>query len=461
MAQVGTEAQPLRVAIVGAGAAGFYTAAHFLKRQPELHISIDIYDRLPTPFGLVRSGVAPDHQKDKSVTALYDRIAANPAVNFYGNVEYGLQINLEQMQAWYHQIVFTTGACLDRNLNISNEKLQGSHAATEFVGWYNSHPDFTDQSFNLSGKTAVIIGVGNVAVDVARMLAKSPENLASTDISDEALEALRHSKLQDIYLIGRRGPAQAAFTHDELKALTELEDVSLVTTDDEITLDALSIADLEQNKNKNAERNMAILHGLSQNQDKRATKRLHLRFWWSPEALEGDQGHITHVRLRKNKAVQRGGRVAAAADEQVMRIETGLVFRSVGYQGTLLPDLPFDEKKSVVANEQGRVIKNGQPVTGLYVAGWIKRGATGVIGSNKVCARETVQAMLADKQAGLHLLPTHDQALGQLLEKQHQYVTYDEWLKIDAVEKSAGEKQGRPRVKFSKVADMLAVAKGG
>lgn len=458
MTQTGTEMQPLRIAIVGAGAAGFYTASHLLKAP--LQVSIDMYEQLPTPFGLVRSGVAPDHQKDKSVTALYDKIAANPAVNFYGNIAYGTALNLEPMQNYYHQIVFATGACLSRDLNIPGEELQGNHAATDFVGWYNGHPDFVNHAFDLSAETAVIIGVGNVAVDVARILAKSPEALAETDIADHALAALRQSRLKDIYLIGRRGAAQATFTYDELKALTELDAVEIVTLNEEITLDALSAASLKHSKN--AEKNIAILNGPARNQSKKADKRLHLRFWWSPEAIEGSQGRVTRIRLRKNKAVQQGKYVGAAPDEGSLLLDAGLVFRSVGYKGAPLPGLPFDNQKAVVTNDQGRVLVEGQPAKGLYVVGWIKRGATGVIGSNKVCARETVQAMLADLQTGEHLTPANSHRCAeQLLGQDSRHITYDEWLKIDAAEKKAGEKQGRPRVKLLSRADMLAVAKGG
>lgn len=461
MASVGSPNNPLRVAIIGAGPAGFYSVAHLLKLT-DITVEADIYDRLPTPFGLVRFGVAPDHQKDKSVTRVYDRSGSNPQTRFYGGVEYGKHLGLQELKRLYHQIIFTCGASEDRNLNIPGETLNGNYSATEFVGWYNGHPDFADRQFDLSQETVVIVGVGNVAIDVARVLSTKVADLATTDIADHALVSLRQSKVRNIILLGRRGPAQAAFTPVEIKELAALDDVQLIAEAAE--LDPLSQKWLVENGNKQAQQNVALLQEYAGPIRPDSSKQIHLKFWTSPIALHGNRmGMVEAMSVQTNQPQQSdNGSICAAPTEQKDRIHTGLVFRSVGYQGMPLPDLPFNEKTNTLPHHQGRLIDQDRPCPGLYTAGWIKRGATGVIGTNKTCAKETVTCMLEDLAAGKHLMPeTPSAEAAHKVVTKHcpEHINYDGWLRIDAEEMRCGEKDGRPRVKFTRIQEMLAVAK--
>ena len=461
MANIGTKSNPLRVAIIGSGPAGFYTVSNFF-RQKELTVELDMYDRLPTPFGLVRAGVAPDHQKDKSVMRAYDKSAANPNFRFYGNVEYGSHLSLDDLKKHYHQIIFTTGAPVDRNLNIPGEDLDGSHSATEFVAWYNGHPDFADLSFDLSQESVAIIGMGNVAMDVARILSKTPEELAETDMADYALEALRESKVKNVYLLGRRGPAQAAFTPPEIKEMGELVDSDVTVPADEAAVDAVSLEYMENNPDKNVEKNIGYVTDYAGRDRTDKSKLLTIRFLVSPTELIGEDGRIIGVKIVKNEAYKSDdGSVRPRATEVTEELPMGLVFRSVGYRGVSLPDVPFHESWGTIENEKGRVqTSDGETVTGLYTAGWIKRGPSGVIGTNKTCAQETVQCMVKDLEAGKLLEPdsTDRDALEALVrERQPQVITYEDWKAIDAAEISKGESDGRPRVKFTNLEDMLAL----
>ena len=461
MVSVGSSDNPLRVAIIGAGPAGFYSAAHLLKSD-NITVAVDIYDRLLTPFGLVRFGVAPDHQKDKSVTRIYDRSASSPQTRFYGGVEYGKHLSLPELKRLYHQIVFTCGASEDRNLNVPGEEFRGSHSATEFVGWYNGHPDFADHQFDLSQETAVIVGVGNVAIDVARILSTKVADLATTDIADHALASLRQSKVRNIILLSRRGVAQAAFTPVEIKELATLNGVQLITEAAE--LDSLSQAWLTEHGNKQAQQNVALLQKHARHIPHDNSKQICLRFWSSPVALHGNQtGAVEAVSVQANEPQKSdNGSIRAIPTDRKYRLNAGLVFRSVGYQGVPLPDLPFNEKTNTLSHAQGRLVNQNKPLTGLYTAGWIKRGPTGVIGTNKTCAKETVNCMLEDFVAGKYLLPetpSTKAARKVVIERCPEYIDYDGWLRIDAEEMRAGEKNGRPRVKFTRIQEMLAVAK--
>jgi len=462
MTQAGTDTNPLRVAIIGSGPAGFYIVEHLL-RQKNLAVEIDMFDRLPTPFGLVRAGVAPDHQKIKSVTKVYDRNAKSPNFRFYGYVEYGQDIHLDDLKAHYHQICFTTGAQTDRNLNIPGESLTGSHAATEFVAWYNGHPDYRTYQFDLTQERVAVIGVGNVAVDVARILCRTIDELAKTDMADYALAALRHSKIKEVYLLGRRGPAQAAFTNPEIKELGELADADVFVPPDEATLDALSQADLERTGDKTTLRKVQILQGYAQRSASDKSRKLIIRFLVSPVELSGDeQGHVSAMRLVKNELYRtEAGTLRPKATDQYESLPVGLVFRSVGYQGVPLPGIPFNKDWEVILNENGRILNptTQQPMTGLYTSGWIKRGPSGVIGTNKPDAAETVDCMMADLKQGHILAPTAPDiaAAARLIQKrQPQYVSYEDWLRLDEIEVARGKKQGRPRVKFTQIDEMLA-----
>jgi ferredoxin--NADP+ reductase len=459
---LGTAERPLRVAVVGAGPAGFYVAEHLLRRA-DLVADVDLFDRLPTPYGLVRAGVAPDHQKIKAVTSAFDRVAAHPRFRFFGGVELGKHVTVADLRAHYHQIVYTTGAQTDRRMGIPGEDLPGSHPATEFVAWYNGHPDYRDCQFDLSQERVAVVGVGNVAVDVARILSRTPAELEATDIADHALEALRHSRVREVYLLGRRGAAQAAFTNPEIKELGELEAADVVVVPSEVELDPLSRESLERSGDRASAKKVEILQSYARRGLTGKPRRLALRFLVSPTAvLDNGAGEVGGLRLVRNCLVASAtGAIQAQSTGEVEDLVAGLVFRSVGYRGVPLPGVPFDDKWSVVLNEKGRVLdpdsKNALP--GEYTAGWIKRGPTGVIGTNKPDAAETVIGMLQDVAAGHTLEPPEpDPAAAERLVRQRQpdYVSYDDWRRLDELEVARGRALGRPRVKFTRVDEMLA-----
>ena len=463
MASVGSESNPLRVAIVGSGPAGFYTVSNFL-RHKELHVEFDMFDRLPTPFGLVRAGVAPDHQKDKSVQRAYDKSAQTPGFRFYGNVEYGGDITLDDLKRHYHQAIFTTGAPFDRALGVPGEALEGSFSATEFVAWYNGHPDFADRKFDLSQENVAIVGIGNVAMDVARILCKTHAELAKTDIADHALEALSQSRVKNVHILGRRGPAQAAFTPPEIKEMGEFADADVTVPAAEAALDPASQKALDEGGDRNAIKNVEKIREYAARPRQGKTRLLSIRFLVSPVALIGKDGRVSGIRLVKNElAVSDDGSIRPRPTSQEETLPVGLVFRSVGYKGNPLPDIPHHERWGTILNEAGRVLdKSGAPLAGLYTAGWIKRGPTGVIGTNKTCAQETVACMLEDLAAGRlnqPAAPTAAAAAATLADKGLTPVSYPEWQKIDAAETAKGEAQGRPRVKFTSRASLLAAAK--
>jgi len=458
MSQVGTEKNPLRVAIIGAGPTGFYAAEHLFK-QKEVVIEVDLYDRLPTPFGLVRGGVAPDHQKIKSVTKAYDRTAAHPRFRFYGYVEFGSDVSLEDLRKHYHQVLFSTGAQTDRSLDVPGEDLKRSHAATEFVAWYNGHPDYRDRRFDLSVERAAVVGVGNVAVDVARILCRTPAELAATDIADYAEEALRASRIKEVYMLGRRGPAQAAFTNPEIKELGEMPGADIVVLPEEVELDPLSEKALADDKA--AARKVEILQEYALRKETGKSRKLVVRFLVSPEEILGnDAGEVAAIRIVKNELyATEDGTLRPRATDRIEELPVGLVFRSVGYQGVPLPGVPFHEKWGVIWNEKGRVIdpETKKPVAGLYAAGWIKRGPTGVIGTNKPDALETVQCMMEDLAKGLTLHPSQAQASAVeklVRERKPNYVSWEDWKRLDEIEVGKGEREGRPRLKFTTVEEM-------
>ena len=459
MPQIGTASHPLRVAIIGSGPSGFYAAEHYFK-QPDLVVSIDMYDRLPTPYGLVRGGVAPDHPKIKSVTKVYDKIAAHPAFRFFGNVEIGKHISHATLKEYYHQVVYAVGAQSDRKMGIPGEDLIGSHAATEFVGWYNAHPDYRDLEFDLSQRAVAVIGNGNVAMDVARILASSDEELRTTDIADYALEALRNSNITDIYMLGRRGPAQAAFTNPELKEMGELREADVIVAYEEAQLDDLSREWLAKEKNPVAEKNVRMLQDFAARGPQGKRKRVHMRFLVSPTELLGENGRVTAIRVVKNVLQPApDGSLRPKATGQTYDIPVGLVFRSIGYKGVELPGLPFDEKNGIIPNTLGRVTDSaGAVLPGVYVTGWIKRGPSGIIGTNKPDSVETVNAALADLPNLPEIAPekaTPEAVEALVRSSQPAYVTFADWGLLDAAEVEAGAAQGRPRIKFSRIAEML------
>ncbi|MBJ7347852.1 MAG: FAD-dependent oxidoreductase [Thermoleophilaceae bacterium] len=437
-----------RIAIVGSGPAGFYAAGQLL--GSELAVEVDMFDRLPTPWGLVRLGVAPDHPKIKSVTRIYEKTAALDGFRFFGNVEVGRDIQADELIDMYDAVIYAVGAQTDRRLGIEGEDLKGSWPATSFVAWYNGHPDFQDIPFDLDVERAVVIGNGNVAVDVARMLTLTPDELAPTDTTDAAIEAISNSGLKEIVLVGRRGPVQAAFTTPELKELGELEGADVIVDPADLELDAASEAALaEDNK---AQRNMEFLREYAQRTPTGKPRTLRLSFLQSPTKIVGDD-HVTAIELVNNK-LEAGpdGRISAVATDQTETIECGLVLRSVGYRGVPLNGVPFDEKRATIRNKDGRVLDDeGNQLPGVYCTGWIKRGPSGVIGTNRKCATETVDLLLEDQAAGK--LATGgsapaDAIVNLLNERSINYVPYAGWSAIDQQERSAGEAQGRPRVKL-------------
>jgi ferredoxin--NADP+ reductase len=462
MAGPGTEGQALRVAVIGAGPAGFYTAEHLFRRQ-DVVVQVDLYDRLPTPYGLVRFGVAPDHQKIKNVTAAFDKTAAHPGFRFFGHVELGKDVTIEDLRAHYHQIVYTTGAQTDRRMGIPGEDLQGSHPATDFVAWYNGHPDYREHRFDLSRERVAVVGVGNVAVDVVRILCRTPDELAATDISDDALAALRESRVREVYLLGRRGPVQAAFTNPEIRELGELPGADVTAVPGEVELDGLSRAELEKSGDRGTGKKVEILREYARRTPGGKPRTLIVRFLVSPVALHGgESGEVTGLRLVTNELhATAAGTLQARPTGRFEEVPVGLVFRSVGYRGVPIPGVPFHDAWGVILNDKGRVLEpdTREPRLGEYAAGWIKRGPTGVIGTNKPDAAETVAGMLEDLARGRVLAPSEPDAgaaLALVRQRQPEYVSWPDWQRLDELEVARGRASGRPRVKFTRVEDMLA-----
>jgi ferredoxin--NADP+ reductase len=462
MTKLGTESNPLRVAVIGSGPTAFYATDHLFK-QVGLAVEVDMFDRVPTPFGLVRGGVAPDHQKIKTVTKAYTQTAAKPRFRFYGNVEFGRHLKLADLKEHYHAILYASGAQTDRRMGIPGEDLQGSHPATEFVAWYNGHPDYRHLQFDLTPERAAVVGIGNVAIDVARILCRTVDELRTTDIADYALEALSKSHIKEVYLLGRRGPAQAAFTPPEIKEVGEMADADVVVLPEEAQLDPLSQAAVASASDRSVLKNVEILQGYAVRKPTGKSRRLTVRFLVSPVELIGDAaGRVVKMRLVKNRLVaSETGSLSAKATDQFEELPVGLVFRSVGYRGVPLPDVPFHEKWGVILNEKGRVIdpESKQPFVGQYTAGWIKRGPSGVIGTNKPDAVETVNCMLEDLAQDKLLQPSQPESrcVEDLVRaRQPLFFTFADWLKLDEMEVARGQAQGRPRVKFTSVEEMLA-----
>jgi ferredoxin--NADP+ reductase len=455
MIDLGSNKCPLRVAIVGSGPSGFYAAESLYKSGVPVHI--DMFDRLATPFGLVRGGVAPDHQKIKKVTKVFDRIAASEGFHFFGNVFIGRDIPVDELKLFYDAVIFACGAETDRRLEIPGESLAGSHTATEFVGWYNGHPDFRDRTFDLSAEVAVIIGQGNVAVDVCRILSKTIGELKETDIAQYALDALAESKIKHIHIIGRRGPVQAKFTSQELRELGALEACAPVVDPAELALDSLSQAELDEPDNKHSQKNYAILREFAERPPGNLPKQCHIRFLRSPVAIHGTE-RVESVALEKNVLEGEPFHLRARGTGETEELPCGLVFRSVGYRGIAIPGVPFDDARGVIPNVEGRIIEEGQPVPGLYATGWIKRGPSGIIGTNKPDSAETVRALLEDMSA-LPPCPRRDTAemARLLLDRGVRAVTYTDWQAIDAEEIARGQKAGKPREKFTRLAEFLAL----
>jgi ferredoxin--NADP+ reductase len=434
----------LRVAVVGSGPAAFYTAAPLLSRGA----MVDMIERLPTPWGLVRLGVAPDHPEIKAVSRVFEKTAREPGFRFFGNVDVGHEVSPAELASLYDAVVYSVGAQTDRRMGIPGEDLPGSWPATAFVAWYNGHPDFQELEFDLSAERAVVVGNGNVAVDVARMLALTGEELAPTDTTQAAMDAIVGSGLREIVMLGRRGPAQASFTNPELKELGELAGADVVVDPADLQLDPASEAALAEERST-ARRNVELLREYAARRPVRKPRTLRLRFLVSPVAILGD-GRVEAVEVVRNTLVADGsGQLRAVATGQRETIPCGIVLRSVGYRGVALPGVPFDEEHGTIPNIGGRIVDGeGSPIPGLYCSGWIKRGPTGVIGTNKKDAAETAAHVLADFDAG-GLPPRGDGDFEELLvDRGAPFVEYAGWEAIDEHERDLGTPHGRPRVKL-------------
>ena len=447
-------------AIVGSGPSGFYAAEALLNALPD--IVIDMFERLPTPYGLVRSGVAPDHPKLKQVTLVFDKIMRSERFNFLGNVSVGTDVSLEALQQSYDIVVLAYGASTDRKMGILGERLTNSHSATEFVGWYNGHPDFRDCTFDLSQEVAVVVGHGNVAADVARILLQPPEDLRRTDIAAHALEVLAESKIREVHLVGRRGPAQAKFTTRELRGLGLIPQCQARTYGNAVTLGSACELELAERSNINALQNVEFFSGLHDAAETPVARKLIFHFCLSPDRIEGEAGRVKQFVFRRNVLHGNPFEQAAVSTEELLGIDCGLVFASIGYRGQPLERVPFDFRRGVVPNRQGRVERDGTAVDGLYVTGWLKRGPTGIIGTNRADSIETVQQILED----LSSRPSRPQgARRQLVEaishRSAPVIGLPEWLKIDAAECAIGRQFNKPREKFTRVTDMIEVVSQG
>ncbi|WP_153410296.1 FAD-dependent oxidoreductase [Nocardia macrotermitis] len=449
----------LRVAIVGAGPAACYAAEELLRRAD---VEVEMFDRLPTPWGLVRAGVAPDHPGTKGVSTMFESAFRRDTLQYHLNVEVGKHISHEELVSHHHAVIYAVGASTDRRLDVPGEDLPGSHSATEFVAWYNGHPDYAERGFDLSGERAVIVGNGNVALDVARVLTLDPDVLAKTDIADHALDALRQSNIREVVVLGRRGPLQAAYTSSEFMALGHLKGIDVVIDPAELELDPESQALLDD---PDIEPSQRLKYELAQEYAAKtpnpANKRIVFRYLTSPTEITGDD-HAEAVEIVHNELVVEDGRVVARASDRTETLSAALVLRSIGYRGQPVGELPFDERSGTIPNEHGRVVADGSHLPGIYVSGWIKRGPRGIIGSNRVDATETVEQLLADFTSGKLQAPQADRAALKTLlaQRQPDLVDREGWKSIDTAERTAGKSGGRPRVKLTTREDLLKAARG-
>ena len=460
MESLASPGRPLRVAIVGAGPAGFYAAEALLKKR-ELTLSIDVFNRFPTPFGLVRDGVAPDHQSIKAVIRVFDKLLADPRVRFFGNVTYGIDLHHEDLLRYYDQVVYAVGAQADRRMGIPGEDLINSLPATAFVGWYNGRPDYRDLPIDLSCERAIVVGNGNVAMDVTRLLVMSADELATTDITDHALEHFRASKIREVVVLGRRGPAQAAFKNPEIKELGKLEGVDIIVDPHDLELDPASVAELENDRS--ARTNLEYLQEYANRTEHNAPRRIIMRFMVSPVEVIGEDGHVSAVRIEHNELVTDAqGHTRARGTGTYETIEAGLILRSVGYRSVPIAGVPFNSANFTFNNIEGRIVDNetGNVALGEYVVGWAKRGPSGLIGNNKPDSAATVESMLADLPQ-LNGIADEDRDLAQiemlLRERGVDFVTYQDWKRLEQYETACGVARNCPRVKVTSVSEMLAI----
>jgi ferredoxin/flavodoxin---NADP+ reductase len=451
-----------RVAIVGAGPAGAFAAERLLRRRGD--VEIDLFERLPTPWGLLRGGVAPDHQEIKRLDETFDRETLGRGCRLFANVDVGADISHAELMDHYTAVIYATGAQTDNRMGIPGEDLPGSWAATEFVAWYNGHPDYRDLEFDLSHPRAVVIGNGNVAADVTRVLTLSPDELERTDVADHALEALRESRVTEVVVLGRRGPAQVAFTSSELRELGQLEGVEIQVDPEEAELDPLSSRWLAEEGTFTSRKNVELVREFAARDPAGDERRIALRFLRSPVELRGDGRVETLVVGRNELEGDETGRIRPVDTGEREEIECGLVLRSVGYRAVPIPEVPFDERAAVLPNLRGRVLRaDGRPVPGVYTVGWIKRGPTGILGTNKRDAEETVACLAEDVSSGALPAPPEsgrERIEALLAERKPDAVTLEGWRAIDAHERQRGHELRRPRVKLATRDELLATAQG-
>ncbi|WP_433521437.1 FAD-dependent oxidoreductase [Nocardia pseudovaccinii] len=450
---------PLRVAIVGSGPSAFYAAEALLLRK-DVDAEVHMFERLPVPWGLARFGIAPDHQGTKAVTQLFARTATRRGLDIHLNVEVGKHITHEELLTHHHAVIYAVGALSDRKLGVPGEDLPGSHSATDFVAWYNGHPDFADRTFDLDVKRAVIVGNGNVALDVARILVSNVDDLARTDIADHALEALAASKIEEVVVLGRRGPAQAAFTTPELLGLIDASGFDVLVEAEEVEPDPRTDAVLRANPHAMTGLKVDVVRELATRPSTGADRRVVLRFSTSPVEILGDE-RVHGIRLARNEVVAADdGTLVARATGTAESIDCGLVLRSIGFRGEPLPGIPFDEARGTLPNDRGRVMQpSGEPLVGVYTSGWIKRGPSGVVGTNKKCAEETVQALLEDYVQGRLAAPAGgaDDLRALISGRQPEAIDYAGWEAIDRHERASAKALGRPRIKLVTIDEMLRV----
>ena len=453
--------QAYRVAIVGSGPAAFYTAEALFKSGVD-GVRVDLFDRLPVPFGLVRGGVAPDHQKIKNVTRVYDKIAANDGFRFFGNVQLGRDLSVDDLEAHYHHVVYAFGCESDNKLGLEGEDLAGVYAATDFVGWYNAHPDHRHHRFDLqNARRVALVGNGNVAMDVARVLLADPDHLAKTDIADHTLETLRASKVEEVVLLGRRGPAQAAFSPKEIEEIHALDGVDVVVTRADAELDELSANWLEQEGARSQQRNVKFVQErAADGEGAPGNKKLRCRFLVAPTALHGDGGKLTgvtiaHMQLQADDLGTPRPRPTGSSE----KLDVDLLFKAIGYRGEPVPGVPFEERKGIVPNVDGRVVEQlgGDVRLGHYCAGWCKRGPTGLIGTNSLDAKATVAAMLEDHGAGKLRTPGEEDIEKLLSERSIDAVSWQDWQRLDEWERQQGEQRGKLRHKLASVEELMNV----
>jgi ferredoxin--NADP+ reductase len=445
----------LRLAVIGAGPAGIYASDLIIKAQRDFDVSIDLFDLLPAPYGLVRYGVAPDHPRIKGIIRALYEVLDRGDIRFFGNVKYGVDITLDDLKRHYNAVIFATGAIKDADLNIPGIDLDGSYGAADFVNWYDAHPDFP-LTWPLNAKQVAVIGNGNVALDVARILVKLPEDLLSTDIPEHVYEGLKKSPVTDVHVFGRRGPAQVKFSPLELREALHVNGVQSIVYDEDFQFDEGSQKALESN---NQIRVMVkTLQDLKENPQPPQERRLHLHFFHSPVEVVGENGKVSAVRFEKTKLDGTGNVVGTG---EMVEYPVQAVYRAVGYFGSEIDGIPFDRKYGVIANQEGRVVDSaGSHIPGVYCTGWIKRGPVGLIGHTKADAIETIGHLIQDQGSWWKPIePDEGQILNTLRQRGVDFMDWSQWLRVDFEEKQQGQRRGRERLKLHDRKQMMAISK--